>query len=504
MQYHRTVFQVLLIFLPAVALLPAFGGELELLVTDATTQLPVPVRVHLRDQRGRTITPRGQVGWRDHYVQEGKTVLQVGNGVYQFEMERGLTRYGNFEMNRGAADHHAVEMKRFVEMKSLGWYSGDMLSQRRVHDMPLLMLAEDLYIAPVLTPSTSRDGTPPTANAPEQFDSNRYYDLRTQRDSRTGGTLLFYGLHTPLPLDTATAEYPSPLHFAQLARRQNASVHIAAGDLAAWDLPVWLAHGVLDSAMLLNEHQQREGVIDNEAGGRPRDKTFYPGNIGHGRYVHDIYYHLLNCGFRVPPSAGSGSGQVANPLGYNRLYVHCDVEPFSYEQWWNSLRAGKVTITNGPLLLPKANEQLPGHVFSVEAGQELQVEIALQLFLKDEVDYLEVVQNGSVVHEVRLDDLIKNRGRLPPVKFTESGWFLVRAVTGHAASYRMATTGPYYVEVGYQRRISKKSAQFFLDWVYERAGRLKLTDPQQQAELLQEQRVARDFFQALLEKATVE
>ena len=52
--------------------------------------------------------------------------------------------------------------------------------------------------------------------------------------------------------------------------------------------------------------------------------------------------------------------------------------------------------------------------------------------------------------------------------FDRSGWFLVRAVTDLPKTYRFAMTGPYYVEIGPQRRISKSAAQFFVDWVYER------------------------------------
>ena len=65
-------------------------------------------------------------------------------------------------------------------------------------------------------------------------------------------------------------------------------------------------------------------------------------------------------------------------------------------------------------------------------------------------------------------------------------------------------TGPYYVEMGYQRRISKQAAQFFLDWEYERARQIKLADPQQQSEVLQWHRQARDFWQDLVSKANAE
>ena len=118
-------------------------------------------------------------------------------------------------------------------------------------------------------------------------------------------------------------------------------------------------------------------------------------------------------------------------------------------------------------------------MFQAEKGQTVELQIALNLSIRspDKVDYLEVVQDGKVVHEVRLDKLAKAKGKLPPVKFTTSGWMLVRAVTNNPKTYRFASTGPYYVEIGYERRVSKESAQFFHDWVYERAGRIKLDDP---------------------------
>jgi hypothetical protein len=41
-------------------------------------------------------------------------------------------------------------------------------------------------------------------------------------------------------------------------------------------------------------------------------------------------------------------------------------------------------------------------------------------------------------------------------------------------TYRFASTGPYYVEIGEPaRRISRASARFFLDWVEQRSQRLE-------------------------------
>jgi hypothetical protein len=132
------------------------------------------------------------------------------------------------------------------------------------------------------------------------------------------------------------------------------------------------------------------------------------------------------------------------------------------------------------------------------------LDVALDLGTRDKIDYLEVVKNGKVVHEVRLEEWKDRKGHLPPVEFTESGWMLVRAVSNNAKTYRFASTGPYYVDIGGKTRISKESAQFFLDWVFERARRINLTDGEEQKQVLEFHRQARDYWQKMVEEANAE
>ena len=108
------------------------------------------------------------------------------------------------------------------------------------------------------------------------------------------------------------------------------------------------------------------------------------------------------CGF--PPAAGSGTGTNRSPLGTNRVYVHCGDE-LSQENWLSGLRAGRVVVTNGPLLRTTVEGQPPGHVFHLDEGQSHQFQIALSLsfYEKAPVEYLEIVKNGRVEYEVRLD-----------------------------------------------------------------------------------------------------
>jgi hypothetical protein len=249
---------------------------------------------------------------------------------------------------------------------------------------------------------------------------------------------------------------------------------------------------------------QRDGMLANEAWGKPRDTFTFPDPHGNGLWTQEIYYRLLNCGLRIPPSAGSASGVLPNPVGYNRVYVHCG-DRLSYDEWWQNLRAGKVVVTNGPLIRdPRVNDELPGHVFTAARGQTVQLQATLNLSLRDKVDYLEIVKNGESVLQVRLQDWAEAGGRLPLVEFEESGWMLIRAVTNHPRTYRFASTGPYYVEIGRERRVSKAAAQFFLDWVYERARSLNLPDEEKREAVLVYHRAARNFWQRLVDGANAE
>ena len=74
------------------------------------------------------------------------------------------------------------------------------------------------------------------------------------------------------------------------------------------------------------------------------------------------------------------------------------------------------------------------------------------------------IKNGRVLDDVMLADLVDKRGVLPDIEFTESGWFLIRAVTKNPA-YHAASTGPIYVDFDATPRVSGKSVKFFRDWL---------------------------------------
>ncbi len=335
-------------------------------------------------------------------------------------------------------------------------------------DIELLMLAEDLHVAEVISWKNLKKGTGPFSDrgpvpfsdkqALVRFDGDRYYQLLAGADLRPGGEALLFHLPAPLKLPETDKEYPSLAQEIKEAKGK-ADVWVDVSRPFWWDLPLLAALGEVDSIQVAHSDICRETVIPHETGGKPRDKVHYPNPYGNPEWSQYIYFQLLECGLRIPPSAGSGSGEAPNPVGQNRMYVHVDGD-FSYEKWWQSFRAGKVVITNGPLMRPMVNGELPGHVFRAAPGTKLDFEIGMTISIRDPVSYVEIIKDGQVAHAVRFEEYAKS-GTLPPLSFDRSGWFLVRAISDVGKTYRFAMTAPYYVEIGGQPRISKKAAQFF-------------------------------------------
>jgi hypothetical protein len=244
-------------------------------------------------------------------------------------------------------------------------------------------------------------------------------------------------------------------------------------------------------------------MLPNEAWGKPRDAARLPEPRGNGFWTQEIYYHILNAGLRLPPSAGSASGVLPNPVGYNRIYVHLG-DTLDYKSWWEGIKAGRSFVSNGPLLRCRANGQWPGHVFSCGEGETLKIDVEASLTSLDPVSEIEIIRNGAIERTVPASSFEKNL-KLGPIEFRESGWFLVRVVANEAKTFRFASTAPFYVEVGAgKHRISKRSAQFFLDWAHERKNRVKLADDSQLAEVLAHHDTAERFWTERVSRANAE
>lgn len=507
---HVTVIEHKCVMLAALCALTlsvsAQTSRVEFIITEAT-QTPVPCRIHLLGPDGKPVRAPELPFFRDHFSCRGTAQLELPPGEYRYEIERGpefKQVTGSFVADESTPQKVAASLDRISDLAKEGWFSGDLHVHRPPGDIKLLMQAEDLHIAPVMTwwNKTNLWSTQhPPAQLLVNFDRNRFHHIMAGEDEREGGALLYFNLSEPLPIASAAREWPSPMTFLAMAREKRGA-WIDVEKPFWWDAPVWFASGQVDSVGLANNHMCRSQMYETEAWGNSRDLQRLPPPRGNGFWTQEIYYHLLNCGLRLPPSAGSASGVLANPVGYNRVWVQCGPE-LTWEKWWDGLRAGRSFVSNGPLLRVKANGHWPGHVFTGRDAIEVELEAALDG--RDPMPSIEIIKNGRIEHTVPLDEWRKNGGKLGKLKFSESGWFLVRVITDNPKTFRFASTAPFYVEVGdTKHRVSRTSAQFFLDWVRERMTRVKLPDGAQREEVLAFHRAAEKFWQEKVTHANAE
>jgi hypothetical protein len=499
---------LLYVAVTSACLTAANGAALRFTIIDSDTSRPVPCRIHLKDSAGKSVRPAGLPFWYDHFVCTGVAELDLLPGVYNYQIERGpeyAQVTGSLTIGDSGEQSVTNRLRRLLNLSSEGWWSGELHVHRPIADVELLMRAEDLHVAPVITWWNNynlwTNRTLPE-NPLVRFDGDRFYHLMGGEDERGGGALLFFNLRQPLNIAGVRREFPSAMKFLTEARQQ-AGVWVDIEKPFWYDAPLWLASRQVDSVGIAHNHMHRGGVLTNEAWGRPRDRQRLPDPQGNGNWTQEIYYHILNCGLRLPPSAGSASGVLPNPVGYDRLYVQLDGE-LSYEKWWEGLKAGRVFVSNGPLLRCRANGQWPGHIFKGQAGQAIELALKAALDSPDPISAIEIVQNGRVLRTVSASEL-KRTGSLGIIRFNESGWFLVRAMAAVPETFRFASTGPFYVEIGSSRyRVSKSSAQFFLDWVRERVSHIKLNDPRQQEEVIRQHRAAEKFWEERVAEANAE
>ena len=488
-----------------VTLLPAASAELRLRVTDEHDRI-TPVRIHLRDAQDRPVRVAPFPFWHDHIVCPGDATLVLDPGSYRYTVERGheFERLsGSLQVTSGRTEL-SLRMERIADLRSDGWYSSDLHIHRPLDDVPLLAEAEDLDFAPVITwwneRNTWREHEPPHELRPT-FARDRILDVMAGEDEREGGALLYFRLDRPLPLEGSDREIPSPMRFVRQARARQANVWIDIEKPFWWDVPTWVLMADPDSIGIANNHMCRDTMLDNEAWGYPRDQERLPGPRGNGYWTQKIYYHLLNAGLNIPPSAGSASGVLPNPVGYNRVYVHLD-RTFDRDNWFAGLSRGRSFVTNGPLLLATVNDTLPDAPILYQDERALVLSVTLTT--PDPVPQLEVIYNGTVLHQIACRDARTQRHEL---RFTPPGpgWLLVRAIADRRDTFRFASTAPWWIlREAEPPPVHRSATRFFLQWLDQRIERVRRNTQGLPGaeEVLHWHQVARERWQSRHDRAT--
>ncbi len=401
---YRTILLPLYIF--SCFLVPLSGAELEVSVVDGDGQ-PVWARMEIRGADGRMVQPasplrdrtaRPREGGRQWYlgsfVFQGPELVIAPEGDYTIIAERG-PEFDRFEETITLSDQQPLQLQihleRWIDMEKRGWYSGDFHVHRSVDDVKKLALAEDLNLSVVFTmwnKASEREGIPFPRKPAIELSPRHLITVLNAEDERGGGAWMLHNLTKKINLAVDGRWYPAGIEFIRQAKQQRYYKEgfpwVDVEKPFWWEVPVVMAISPPDSIGLLHNHFNQYGILDSEVWGRPRDRKVFPGDRGFVDHSLSLYYRFLNLGMDIPASAGSASGVLPNPVGYNRVYVR-PREKFSLASFYDGLRHGPSFVTNGPMLFFDV----------VEAKREVQM--ALEVQSRDPIESVELVANGKVI-----------------------------------------------------------------------------------------------------------
>jgi hypothetical protein len=186
----------------------------------------------------------------------------------------------------------------------------------------------------------------------------------------------------------------------------------------------------------------------------------------------EVWYKLLNLGFRVPTGAGTDAmanyASLRGPVGMNRVYLNTGGSAEA-EALHAALKQGRTFASNGPQLAIEVAGKAPGDTLELPAGgQTVRYRAALRSPVA--IDHFEVVLNGRVVARHRLTKGRTHADVSGQLKLNQSGWIVLRAWNDGADPlildlYPYATTSPVYVSVAGAPTDSPADARYFVHWL---------------------------------------
>lgn len=464
-------------------------GLLKLSVRDAKSGRPTTARVSLERKDGKYFAPLGTLhrvlGNYGHFYCNGSTELALPAGQYRVKVFRGPEyKVANRDVRVIAGGTQAldVSLSRWIHNAKRSWYSGE----NHIHanygygewyNTPDTMLrqcaGEDLNVCNFMVANSDSDGV---------FDREFF---RGRPDVRsTAATILYWN-----------QEFRSTIwgHMTLVNLKQVVEpVFTGFKDTTnPWDVPT-------NSDIADKTHIQNGLINFTHVAQNPADpyKNPYTGKsipidvaLGkidtldlNGSYAGTVplWYRLLNCGFRLPASAGTDCflNRIRSRVpGGDRVYVRVP-GGLDYKKWIEGLRAGHSFVTNGPMLELTVNGRNVGE--TVRLGAAGTVGVKGKAVSQFPLSRVEVVHNGRVVAKAKLSANRKTGLIDVRVKVPTSGWIAVRASGPNHIDAPTpglyAHTSPVYVDVADKPIDSRKDAAYFLKWIDRLSLALRVRD----------------------------
>ena len=168
--------------------------------------------------------------------------------------------------------------------------------------------------------------------------------------------------------------------------------------------------------------------VPNWLAGRLDAQNIFDGG-SHGGYA-DSFYHYLNAGLKVPFSTGTDWFMD----NFARVYAEVAGE-LTPESWLAALRAGRTSITNGPLLELKVNNVRVGD--TLDLSQSGEITVTASAIGRGNFETLEIIQNGQVVASETSKSVYGHFSATlrKPINVSEPGWLAARITTANKNEY---------------------------------------------------------------------
>ena len=453
-------------------------GIVRVLVVEKGKRQPLTARISLQREEGKYFAPIGSLyrinGNLEHFYSSKPADLTVPAGKYVVRAFRGMEyrpAQQEFELEAGQNKTVTLELERWINPSSRSWYSGE----SHIHanygyghwyntpeTMRLQLEGEGLNVGNFMVANSDADGvfdreffrgTPDPQSAAqtilywnEEFRATLWGHLTLLNLQQLVEPIFTGFKDTTNPWDTPTnSDIADQTHLqGGLVNYTHPAENVSDPFLSAYSaksVPVDVALGKIDSL-----------------------------DINWGEATIALWYRLLNCGFKLPASAGTDCflNRIRSGLpGSDRAYVTID-GPFSYPAWIQNLRAGRSFVTNGPVLEFSLGGKSLGETLHLPKADMVAVQASAMA--SSPLKRVELVYNDSVLVPGSLSaDRLSGTLR-QSVRVEKSGWLSFRA---YGEDKSQAHTGAIYVDVAGRPAASRKDAEYFLQWIDRLEAKLK-------------------------------
>jgi TolB protein len=461
------------------------AGRLRVTVLDETGQ-PTPARLYVRASDGKAYSPQGvQIFYysldpgkqrEGFFIGRGDDTFPVPAGKVELTAVKGI----EYEIGEASADVAAgdtaeitLQLRRWTNWTQRGWWTGENHFHANYNGSYYQRPPESLAWLKAMDLNTANMIVANAAGAfihDKEFFTGKVHPLSTSR------YVLFWGQ------EYRNSDPLGHMGFLNIRKQVPPSYTSVIGSDSPYDFPL--------NTMAALEAKQQGGfvtymhpisapisdVFDTGLGAKESPVTAALGALNsidvlpYGRAAYELWYRLLNCGFKIVP--GAGTDAFTNWRGINRLpgsaRAYVDVGPaMSWDRWVARHREGRNFVTTAPLVTFAVNGQSMGSEIRIPSGQPYRATLTTEISSPTPLRLVEFIRNGEVIESQTVGEQTKSVRMQKDVDVSQSCWFGVR-VTGIGArgfESALAHSGAVWVTVDGLPTLLRADLELMIRWI---------------------------------------